>query len=250
MGYLSQKKSQNRKSLFFKASSVVVLIWSFILIYNPNLTILKLNLFHLYLLSFILFLLSFIAHNYKTTFAFFVCYTNLSSSTNIFLSNNFSGRSSFGLFFSAADSTLNTTLEKTSSGTLILADDTKAHYTVVQTPQPLTLISINLNKTSIKKIPLVFKNLHQFIVSQDNPVIVVGEFGIPAWQKTFKQFLNDSGLKVKNRFIFTSGSKYNIFSTPTFYILGFREMGVSNITLTDSLNKTLSANISFNPILP
>lgn len=255
MGYLSQKKSQNRKNLFFKVTSVVVIFLSLLLVYNPDLTFCKLNLFHLFLLSFLLLVLSLYARSFKTSaiflLSFIICYTNLNSSCNIFLSDSFSGKDTINLTFSPNEPFLypsSSTIE--ARGTLILAERHQAFYTTTKEPHPLTIIQVNFKSATQKEYPLLFRHLHQFIVSQNNPVIVYGEFGIPAWQKVFRTFLAKSGLSVKNSLVFTSDSKYNIFSTPSFYILGFSKMGVSNISLNDAKeDKNVSFDITFNPML-
>ena len=250
MGYLSQKKSQNRKSLFFKASSIIVILWSLLLVYNPDIVICRLNLFHLYLLSFLLLILSLCARNFKSSAIFLlsliICFTNLSSACDIFLSDSFSGKTSLSFNYSDQSPRINLTSTTTSSGTIILADKHHAFYTT--TPQPLTLIQVNLQSAKPEEYPLIFKHLHQFIVLQDNPVIVFGDFGIPAWHKPFRKFLSKSGLSVKNKLLF-SREAYNIFSNPTFYILGFREMGISDISVDDSSDhQSISATVSFNPM--
>ena len=39
--------------------------------------------------------------------------------------------------------------------------------------------------------------VNNFVASQDDPVIIFGDFGIPAWAPAFGRFLDSSGLEVK-----------------------------------------------------
>lgn len=252
MGYLSQKKHQIRENIFLYTSAFIFGGLGIFSVMFPGFKVGFFNLFHLYLLSFIFTIYSVWVKKYKPAiifcFIFIVSYTTLGSSVNLFIPDKFIGNSNVELKFIP-----NTSLSKEfipdnlSSGAVVLANEFIVPYVIINKGSPLTIIRVDLRQASHKQYPLIFEHLHQFIVRQDNPVIIYGEFGIPAWSKVFKQFLSSSGLSVKNSLIFTQSSRYNIFTTPGFYILGFHDMGVSDVRISNlNGHKVISAQASFN----
>lgn len=80
----------------------------------------------------------------------------------------------------------------------------------------------------------VYHNLAEFILSQDEPVVIVGDFGIPAWTHTFQDFLVKTGLEVKNRVIMSGGSwLFNPFAVPTFNVLAYQNFGIRKLEFLD-----------------
>ncbi len=254
MGYLSQKKQQTRKNIF---------LW-FMVFFLGGLTIFSLtdsrlgniwfNLFHLFCLSGVILLYCLIIKKYKIAayfgIIFLINYTSLSAAANIFISDGFDGKESFNLTFNPKENLIDTLPvdQIEAAGTLILAHRYQAAYAVMGYKNRLTLIRIDLKEIKKKEYPLIFEHLREFILLQDNPVIVFGEFGLPAWASSFKKFAADTGLTVKNKLVFTKGSGFNIFSVPSFYILGFQEMGISQITqVKNNDKKVIEATISFTP---
>lgn len=100
--------------------------------------------------------------------------------------------------------------------------------------QDVTLVNLNFENMQPNEQKAVFDNLTEFVLDQDGPVIVIGEFGIPAWSNVFKHFLNITGLEVKNKVILSEGYyTLNVFAVPSFNVLGFKNVGVGNITFLD-----------------
>lgn len=65
---------------------------------------------------------------------------------------------------------------------------------------------------------------------QDDPVIVVGDFGEPSWSPEMKDFLSATQLKVKNRMILKSRRhRFNPFAVPQFYVLAFDNVGIISL---------------------
>ncbi len=96
------------------------------------------------------------------------------------------------------------------------------------------LVFINVDFASLRKKEekIVFDNLAEFILAQDEPVIIAGDFGIPAWSETFKKFLAKTDLEVKNRIIMTDGkSWFNPFYIPTINLLGYRNLGLKDVDI-------------------
>lgn len=100
-----------------------------------------------------------------------------------------------------------------------------------QNEKRFVLINLYFARLPISEQSTVFKNLTEFILSQDDPVIVIGDFGLPSWIPVFKKFLNDTALEVKNGIILSEGRhRFNPFTIPTFYILAYRNVGIEDIT--------------------
>ena len=257
MGYLSQKKHQARENLFFLTTAAIIILLTAGSFADPGFCFGFFNLFHLYCLSGLLFLYALWRRKYKFivffALAWMVNYTTLSSAVNIFLSDEFNGKRQLKLEF-APRQELVSLFDKediSAAGSLIIAKKYLASYAVVGQNEPLTLIQVDFYKVPSQEYPLIFKQLSDFISRQDTPVIIFGEFGIPAWSRSFKQFMNMSELSVKNKLLFTQNSSYNIFSMPGFYVLGFREMGVNNIFVDQKDGKRIvRILISFNPEQP
>ena len=118
------------------------------------------------------------------------------------------------------------------SGKLILSDRFVGSYMeFLEGSQPLVIINVDFSGISRKEEKSVYKNLSKFVVMQDNPVVIVGNFGIPAWSDTFQKFLNKTGLEVKNRIIMSDGSVwFNPFSVPSLNVLAYKKFGVKNVS--------------------
>jgi hypothetical protein len=108
----------------------------------------------------------------------------------------------------------------------------------------MTIIKINLDKYSSKVRKKVLKQLKNFVIKQDNPVILYGDFGVPAWNRYLRRFMVQTRLSIKNRLLFTKGASYNIFTTPSFYILGFNAMGIENLKIKNN-DKTVTFDVLF-----
>lgn len=257
MGYLRQKKHQARENIFLFFMAIVITGLTAGSFANAGFCYGFFNLFHLYCLSGLLFIYALLVKKYKISlfFAliFLINYTSLSASGNIFLSDHFEGREHLDLTFDVRQN-LSDSLDKdqlSAAGSLIVAHRYVAPYVIIGKQKPLTLVRVDFRGANKEEYPLIFEHLHEFILKQDNPVIIFGEFGLPVWSKAFKHFLDATGLAVKNRLIFTKGAKYNIFTTPGFYVLGFPEMGISELSLRESNNqKIIKTTVSFNPEQP
>ncbi len=251
MGYLSQKKHQIRENLFLNVMSVILTFFTLFSLTNASFDISFPNLFHLYLISFLMIVYSVIVKKYKVTLIFvmlfIINYTALSASSNIFISDSYDGNKKIRLVFdntSDISGDFNTT--KTSSGSLILANNTIAPYVKISDKNHMTIIKIDLAKANTKLRKKILKQLKNFITKQDSPVILFGDFGVPSWNRYLRRFIVQTRLSVKNKILFTKGSSYNILSTPSFYILGFNDMGIDNIEIKDSENgKQISFDVLF-----
>lgn len=95
-----------------------------------------------------------------------------------------------------------------------------------------SFIFINIDFSNIKypEQEIIFHNLADFVLSQDKPVIIIGDFGIPAWSKTFQDFLVKTELEVKNRIVLSDGeSLFNPLVVPSINVLAYKNVGLKNI---------------------
>ena len=229
MGYLSQKKNNLRKSIFLRTMMVIMFVLTIGAFVNPGFYVGSFNLFHLYCLSAFIFVYALWIKSYKSAIFFalilLINYTFLAATSNIFLSDRFDGRENIQLNFNSKWQFLTQSDELKAIEKISFTKSSEQHNTVavmlLNRETPLTVISVDLKKAEKSSYPKMFKLLQDAIIKQDNPVIIFGDFGIPAWNQHFKKFLQSSGLSVKNRLMFTDKN----FLTPSnFYILGFREM--------------------------
>ena len=115
----------------------------------------------------------------------------------------------------------------------------------------LILINLYFAKLPLSEQEVVFKNLREFVLSQDDPVIVIGDFGLPAWMPVFKNFLEATSLEVKNKIILSEGkNRFNPLAVPTFYVLAYKNVGIDDITFFPPKNsKTFPLGVTLK-ILP
>lgn len=251
MGYLSQKKHELRKNIFLYVMMVLMLILTVGTFANPGFHFGFFNLFHLYFLSVVIFIYVLWSKKYKQAlffgFILLINYTFLAATTNIFLSDKFNGSQNLALTFNTKEVFAESFAREdiSSAGSLVLAGKYMAPFVILKEPSPITLVRVDFLKVPKREYGLIFNRLQEFILRQDNPVIIFGNFGIPSWNRIFKNFLQSSELTVKNRLLFTGN---NFLKPADFYVLGFREMGISKINATGKSSGILvDMDISFNP---
>ena len=93
------------------------------------------------------------------------------------------------------------------SGRILFSPQYSGSYMMfIAENQPMVLVNIDFSGLTHEQEGTVYHNLGEFVIAQDNPVVIVGDFGIPAWSKTFQKFLNKTGLEVKNHVILTAAN--------------------------------------------
>ncbi len=251
MGYLSQKKHESRENIFLTILAFVLVITTGIYLLLNGVYFDFFNIFHVYCLSLLFALYTIFIKKYKFTLIFGLIlvfsYIILGTSANIFFTKSFNGKQNLKLTFSE-----NVSLKQNfnsddvvSAGALIVANKYISPYVNVKQDETLTFIKVDFKNVLQTEYNLIFKHLKDFIFNQSNPVVVFGEFGLPVWDKRFITFLRETNLKVKNKLIFTGTSVYRFIKTPSFYLLGFDEMGINELSIKDN-NKTIEMVISFN----
>ena len=114
----------------------------------------------------------------------------------------------------------------------LTAERTASFLTFEEGGRNLIFVNVNFAGLTGSEEKTVFGNLAEFVLSQDEPLIIVGDFGIPAWSETFRTFLAQTGLEVKNHIIMSDGSsRFNLFTVPSVNVLGYRSLGLENIDI-------------------
>lgn len=107
---------------------------------------------------------------------------------------------------------------------------TASFLTFNQDGRNFIFINVDFMGIEAEEEKVVFDNLAEFVLNQDNPVIIVGDFGLPAWSGIFKEFLNRTGLEVKNRVLMTDGRRrLNFFTVPAINVLAYRDVGLGKV---------------------
>lgn len=124
-----------------------------------------------------------------------------------------------------------TSLNSQRAGKLHLTANRVASFlSVIKGNHSFVFINIDFSNLKTDEEKVVFDNLSEFVLKQDEPVIIIGDFGIPSWSKTFQNFLNKTELEVKNHIIMSDGSSlFDIFTVPSINVLAYRNVGLQNI---------------------
>ncbi len=250
MGYLSQKKYKIRENFFLYFSAIILALLTCIYFIEDVFSINLCNPFIVYCLSGILILYSFIVKKNKLVVCFctifIVNYTILSANANIFINNKFNGIKSIDLLFSATTPFKNKLNKNdiSSTGSLILANKYIVPYAELHGGVPIIVIKVDLRDVKKDELSLVFKHLSDFILKQQKAVVVFGDFALSTWDTEFIDFLHRSNLEVKNCFVFNGDSFLRFLKKPSFFILGFEALGISNLQFIND-KEDIIATISF-----
>lgn len=121
------------------------------------------------------------------------------------------------------------------SGTVRFTPGQTASYLIVSKyGREIMIINVDFSKMTAAEEPQVFKNMNEFVLEQNSPVIIVGNFGVSSWKEVFSGFLSQSGMEVKNRVILSDGkSFFNPLVKPSIYLLGYKTLGIEQISFLD-----------------
>lgn len=287
MGYLSQKKKQQRINVFLNISVFLIALFSISILSGSSSSSSHFVLwqFQYYLLILGVFVYSLFAryfiHAFFIGLFIIINYVSLSSSSNVFFNveglgskelnvvylnklkditpiiqradadvvflnpettiPDFDGKA-YRIFHDDANLGESFILSKQApkrSGTVQFSPRQIASYiTLVSDNHDLMLINIDFSKLKHSEESLVFRNFTKFILEQNVPIIVLGDFGIPSWSETFKKFLSDTDLEVKNGVILSDGnSRFDIFTQPSINVLGYKTLGLSEVKFLDKSAK-------------
>lgn len=242
MGYLSQRKKSERENIFLKISSAVfavLTLCSFVCVSGgvfPDL------LLHFYFFNLLLFVYAlYIDHwGYGGFFLLLliVNFFHVSAFANILFDAKIEAPHHLALEYTpdSRKDLIDSDLLVLRSGHLEFGNKTRARFWALEkNAHAFNLIRVDFSDGSAAARRKSFRQLAAFIDAQDDPVILYGNFGEAAWSRNMRRFLNETGLKVKNRLIFAEkGHRFNPFALPGFYVLGFANLGVDSLRVSPS----------------
>lgn len=289
MGYLSQKKKQERIGVFLSAAVILVALFT-VAVFTGVASRLFPGFLDWYFQYYLLMLAvlgyalytRYFWHALLMALFLLVNYVSLSSSSNLFFNIEGNGSNSlniiyqnqvknaapviavagnkgtdiiainplaplnnivnesYRLFHEDADlsnSFILSASEPVHAGTVRFTPRQKASYvTITKNDHDIMVINVDFSKMKPGEEKVIFKNLTEFVLAQNVPVIIVGDFGLPSWREPFQEFLTDTGLEVKNRIILSDGKYlFNPFARPTINVLGYKALGLERIKF---LNKS------------
>lgn len=240
MGYLAQKKKTARESAFLKWALIIFTILTLLVLLPQKDSFLRNWLFQIYILNVLvlLYALSIGRFLYSLGLAVLVVinYFQIAMNARIFTNFSSEGEHHISVTYNPKAS-----LEVEAHNAIILRrghlvlgkDDIAPFMAIEKNSHVFTLIRVDLANNTAKERAIALLQLRNFISEQDDPVVVFGDFGLPAWSKEMSAFLEDTNLEVKNRMLFTKrGSRHSYLSVPKFYILSFQNVGVEEIDVS------------------
>lgn len=237
MGYLSQKKKHARESIFLKMSFIVFGLLTIAGFMPAPFAVVKNGLFQAYVLNLLIFFYAIYIRRPLFAFLFSVLlilnYFQMAASARIFFNAEVKGLDQLEVSYEP-DKPLqvaNDDVKILRRGHLVLDNKNFAPFLAVEKDNHIfTLIGVNLRKSSAAARQDALRRLSGFISEQDEAVIVMGDFGAPAWSDEMKKFLENTRLEVKNRLLFVSkGSRHNYLRAPGFYVLSFQNIGIEKL---------------------
>ena len=244
MSYFGQKKKQKRINVFLAASLSLVAILLFLALLIPE-TAFSVWVdgcrFQIYLFTIVVMIYALFCR--KTMFAVMaLClllfnYTIISSSTNLFFNVLVKGEETMHLQYHQGKTGFPDIVSAIGAptkrmGTVRLAPGREVIFVTFRTHRRrFTVFNADFNGLLPSEVATLYNNLAEFVLSQDEPLILVGDFGIPAWAPAFKTFLHRTSLEVKNRILPTDGKHiFNPFAVPSINLLAYKNVGIKNIS--------------------
>ena len=245
MGYFSQRKKHARQNMFMLISLVILAIIYLLLWLDDGsssfLKSLRHAQFHFYLYNLFLVLYTLfhrhLAYMCLAIMLLFCNYGSLAKSALLFFNHEPEGFNQLEVSYHKGEQNYLPTNGKytiTHQGKLELSPHLSAAFAGIENQQDKTIMLINLDfsKKYEAEYQTAFHNLEKFVMAQNGPVVIVGDFGIPSWDILFREFLTDTGLSVKNRILFTDGkSSFRFWFVPSINILGFDNFGIKSVSM-------------------
>ena len=244
MGYFSQRKKHARENLFMVVSlSVVAIIYSILLLAGQDnffTAFLRRWQFHFYLFNIFLLLYTLwhgkIVYSVLAALLLMFNYGSLAKTARLFFNDTSDSTLAFNVVYKKGGQNYENILNAKEvllrrKGKIALSPHAEASFMSFEKyDQVITLVNLDFSKISKKELPTAFANLEQFVKRQDEPVVIVGDFQLPAWAPLYRNFLSETGLQVKNRVLFTTGKDYfKFFVVPSINVLGFDNIAVRRL---------------------
>ncbi len=255
MGYFSQKKKHQRENVFLKISLVVLAFMAFVIAVGSGAGGFAAGIGNLRFQLFVITVAVFAYSLFHQRFLYAVCalalllfyYGFVASHTNLFFNSTAASDRQLKIIFAKDFEPLvqSENYRLLSSGHLNLAPNRQAYFiTLEQEGETYTVVSLNLTYLQKSEQKALYENLADFVLQRDEPVIIVGNFGIPAWHPVFKDFLSATSLNVKNKVLLRDNQgSFNPFITPRINVLGFDNVGISHLNFTPNSRNLLKLKL-------
>lgn len=241
MGYFSQRKKHERENIFLQTAAIVFSLFTVLLlasfIRDSFAVNLRCYLLQIYLIILLIFIYALYLGRLLYAFVFalllMVNYTYLASFSNIFFNTSVEDEHHIAINYH-----YNEPLQIKAHGMVIvrsghlnLGSGLQPQFVTFEKNQHVfTVIGVDFRNTGNDVRKKAFKLLRAFVMMQDDPVIVLGNFGEPIWSKNFKQFITRTGLSAKNRLLMIDEKhNFNPFAVPYFYVLAFGNVGINDL---------------------
>lgn len=246
MGYLAQKKKNFRDEIALKMLAVILSTITFIpLLFGDFLSITNI-LFVIYLFIIIVLCYSIIVRRFVFSLIFAILllinYFYISSSAILFFAPQKQSDNMVSIQYSSNGLTIKDT-NVIQKGFLKL-NDIYAFFNKVKIANSEQIV-LGINLSDTKNIDKTLSQLRKFVINQDCPVVIVGDFSLPAWSPLIKKFLDDTNLSVKNSLLFVS-PKGNLTFSPSYNILAFKNANISDIKIIKHSQKGERPSVVFN----
>lgn len=259
MGYFSQRKRQERENTFLK---VMLIIFGLVTCANfftdRDSKLISLLLDWQYQIFILMILLAFFALWIRRWGAFAsillflaVNYAFMGSAANLFVNSTVTAEHHLDLTLEPDASALieGSGMVVLRSGRINTVPGNQAHYTSIDKNLHIfTIVSLDFSKLSAADRALAMQHLTEFVHIQDDPVIIIGNFGTPAWTPEFKSLLQSTGLHVKNRTLLSNAEHpFTLFTVPGYYLLAFKNVGIVDLEMLKLAGGryTLKASLGF-----
>ncbi len=247
MGYLAQKKKNIREELVLKIMAVTLSVYTVILLLCNDSSLMEKALFQVYCIIVITLIYSLFIRRFVFSLVFtiilLVNYFYISSSSILFFapqkhSNNM-------VFVKYSDNEFDIENAEVIQKGFLKLDKTYVSYRKVKL-FGVEQLFLGVDFSYVKDVKKHLHQLRSFIIKQDSPVVIVGDFFLPAWSSSVKKFLSDTNLEVKNRLLFVSSKNKNaFFSTPSYNVISFHNIVISDIKITSPKQKQKTATMEF-----
>lgn len=244
MGYFSQRKKQARENIFMVASIIVTAIIYSILWFDCKdslfVGLLRGWQFHLYLFNILLLLYTLwhrkLSYSLLVAFLLFLNYGSLAKTARLFFNDTSESTKAFNVLYKKGSQNYENIFSPEDvllrrQGKLQLSPHISASFMSFEKfDRVFTIINVDFSEADYSEQKIAFNNLARFVENQDDPVVIVGDFGIPSWSPLFREFLIKTDLHVKNRILYTDGKRYFApFIVPTINVLGFDNIGIRRL---------------------
>lgn len=228
MSYLKQKKQKKQENILFRTLALILILITVNGFFDAqnNQTLHQINNFRIQIYAITILFLFFSILKRRIlgiiigTILVLINYGIISTYTNVL--KNIEIKDGQEINVNYTNQSLNDSYSKSS---LIFSKQSIAPKFDVTTKDHNNIV-ILVDFSKEPNINNALNKLKNFILTQDDPIIIVGNFGYPLWHPEMKDFLEKTGLKSKNKLIIET---INPLYIPVINVLGFSNSGVKEI---------------------